>query len=1545
MPGQIYLPQRIEMDVQETFTEANAARYIKNLIHAMGDTSLATTNRSGKGGVYKNLESNAVYVNNWKPPPGTVQAIGRACFRQTRQAFLFTYSTSGNHGIFRINGDTATIQTVAIGPFLNFQLDPRYFINSDGGCFLEEIIVADPVTSLPVKRTFLFFTDAFNDQGFVCVDDAIATGGFNPVTFPFFQGTYDINLLFRMGTMTPNDCIQVSEIQLTQTTDQLSNDLLYNTWQFRLRYIDVWGKPSEYGIISDMYIPGGGGCIQSSSNLARCLSLMFLAPPPHINQIEVAYRNCNSTQWHTADFLDLYVGVPLGEWWTRPRNPEVKYNAGNGTITYVFCADAGDDPIDPNLTNRLNNELPIRSNSVAPIGSFTGLGGNQYGRLPFSKSLLDQFKIVITPPSETPNSARMAEIFVEIFSPFNNSNQPIYSANINGKPFFGFGDFLGVPGTQTFTDYKQYFINPNQQGFIGLLAGTGAYVVSQQYVMDINGNFTEVLAGQRILLPSSNNVRYFQKFTFTNLSPQTYVFRIIDHQTDPTVTPTYAETSTYLKGSFSCNFQSPSPNLGQVNHSSQVSPNKELIIDLCDGNYSTLTDNKILVIYDLSGSTARAGYVKNTNLSGESQIGIELLNFVFSAPSGPSIPTLPTPPVTLPGTPPIPGSPGTPGNNSIGVDCQFTDHNGFFFCASQAGGQGASYSINGYCGCKYISFTGEIDIGSNGGLQIDQWNLDLNTNCTSYDDPVLGICNYITITGQVLLCGGNVGVPHIGVVLSRGATATTDQNGNFTIIAHDDSTNTSQPRQDSIYLIASACAFTDCNGDCIQQISVVIQKCTTCAARTQSVGITLVEYIFLKGLLSGGTYPIGLTAWDHFGRPGFIQQLGNANIPPVYQTKVFAPAQVSIQIASGAVFPSWVSYITFWIAKETTIAEYIDWIVDSSILVDNTGLENTAAPTQIKIYYASLIEYNKQNNYNTTVNWSFLEPLPANAASGATQTPYTTDRVQFLMNGDGTFFSSNITSLVKYDQTGQYFLINYTPELANLIANARIRIYRPRVGLFTEGQENTAPYFELCSTIMVNARGIPASLSAILNAFDTYYIYRGIIPVPTAQPNTNPIVYVDEPRLEGIPFEHNSPSDFWGQGCANFGRVNINNDQETILFKKDEVTLSDTLSATGLLNFLCFFGDQPVGDFSDTDLNGIIAILPETGKVLIVGQNDHFIVGFNDNLGRINADGTFQAGSIPNTFGLPNIKVGQNWGCSLEDKNTIYKKEGLVHWLDRNKVAIIQHNYIRAFNVSKADPALGIPGGIDSWLHVKVKEVKNFNLQAGSLKRYFHGIVNPQGYEYIISDYTIGSNSPVNSERGPNVTMNETMSMDIFTKYWKGALGFTPELYAEIEGELTAQQLFSFWKGIPWSHYNDLTVKSYGQMFGITLVRVMEVVISIDKMAKKKPLSIGVICKQGQYFVDRAITEGGQRTRMLLSVWIQAVWGWYAPFLCDMNTPFDPNRPSQTSMPNVLFDGNMLVGDFIKTRLIGDPATDTTYTELEGVLTSVFKDGNNLVNK
>lgn len=1503
--GQKYIPQYIDMDKQETLLPESAARYIKNLIHSLDDTSNANATQGGQTGVYKPLESNKVYVDDFVLPKGTVQSVGKASFKNTKEAFIMTYSAEGDHGLFRVNGTSATIETVYVGSAWNFQLRPEFFIH-EGGSWLEEVFVTDPITGLQRRRTFLFFTEGYNDQRFICVEDAIATNGFNADLFPYFKGNYDQKLLISMGSPSPIDCISITEVPLDQTSVQLANALLYNTKQFRLRYIDVWGRPSEYGIISDMYIPGGGGCIEASANLPRCLDLMFDAPPPHINQVEIAYRNCNSTQWYLSDTLNLYDGSPLGDWWLRQRNDKVNYDANTGKITYLFCAEEGCDPIDPTLTNRLYNPLPITSQSLEKIGSYISLGNNKSGFNPISEDELNKIHITVTPPAETLTTARNIEIFVEVYNPFLLSNEPIFIGTINGNnKVYAFGGTHFLPGDVLYPieNYKQYFINPNQNGFVGLLAGTGSYVVSEQYVMDTAGVLTKVTDFSNVKNPKPNNVRYFQKFTFSNVNPQKYVFRIISHQTDPTVTPTYAETSTYVRGAFKCDFSNPSSAFNQIDHKTVVDNAKEIVIDVCDENYNTLNDNKILIIYDLTFSTAWDGYVKNTDQTTQDQVGIELLEVAFSSPAR--------------------------------IDSQFTDHNGFYFVATKADGHGSTFSFRGYNNCQKVKLTSDFDTGSSNRVQHLTYYLN-NPQLSLYPDYNTHVCNFILIKGKVIICGTNIGVPNVGVVLSRGRVGYTDNNGNFIIIAHDDS-NIPSPRLDSLYTIAASCAFTDCNGECLTPVSISIQKCVSCSSRELDVDTTSVKYKSLKGLLSGGTYPVGMTIWDWATRAGYVQKTRSITMPSVYQSKTFGPSLVSVQIDDDFVLPRNVSYITFWIGQETTIETYVDWIVDSILFVDNTGLENNAAPTQIKIYYASLIEYNKQNNYNTTVNWSFLEALPGSTS----QTPVITDMVQFLLNGDGTFFNKNIVSLVKYDQTGQYFLINYTPDLADLKANARIRLFRPKKCTFTEGANSVAPYFELCTTIKV-VNGKPQSSTLILNAFDTYYVSRGIIPVPVAQ-NTDPVTYINEPRIQGIPFEHNSPSDFWGQGCANLGRVNSNNPQETVIYSRDQVGLSDVLSPNGLLNFLCFFETSRFFNFSDTGINGITAIMAETSTILVIGASDHFIVGFNDNLVRINADGTAQAGSIANSFGQPQRKVGQNWGCQLFDKNTIYKKEGLVHWLDTTKTAFVQHNYSHALNLAKADPERGVPGGVDSWLRPKIKEVQNFNLQKGGI-RYFHGVVNPQGFEYLLSDFTIGNTVPVNNERDKDVTINETMAVSIFTKMWKGSYGFTPEMYTEIEGELNSQQLFSLFKATIYSHYNDIDVKSYGSMYGINLVRVVQPVIVLDNMLKKKPLSIGVICKQSQYFVDKAVNEAGQETRMLLSQWLQAEYGWYAPFLCDLNTPFDPNRPAQTGV-NVLTDGNMLVGNYIKVRLIGDPAKDTVYSEFQGVLASVFADGNNLVNK
>jgi hypothetical protein len=1506
--GQKYLPLRMDLDSHESLVAGNAARYIKNLIYSLDDTSIEGIGQGAQTGVYKPLPSNRVYVDDFEYP------IGRYTCKELNQAFWMTYNDQGNHSVHRINGSDQSIDVVYVGPALNFTLNPENFIHI-GACWLEIVSIEDPDTGEEVYRTFLFFTDGADDQHCICVEDSIATGGFNPVEFPFFAGDYDPKILITMATPTPVDCIEVVEVPLDQTSAQLSNDLILNTWQFRIRTYDVWGKPSEYGIFSDLYIPGGGGCVQSSTNLARCLNLIFDAPPPHINQVEIAYRNCNVTQWYTAATLNLYIGSPLGEWWTRSRNtgttyPFFSYDSNTRKITYTFCAEQGCDPIAPATTSRLYNPIPRTSEALTKINQFVSLSNNKDGFLPWSQELLDQFTITVIPPSGTSNPARSIEIFVEVYNPFNQLNQPIYNTILTGKNLvYAYGSYHGIngagQGTGLFEPWQQWFTNPNQAGFIGTLVGTGSYVVSQQYVMDVNGNLSEVTDFTTLQLPGRGTVRYFQKFTFTNLSPQKYVFRITSQQTDPTVDPTYINTSTTLRGAFQCNFTAPSSNFSQVNHSVVVSDAKELIIDVCAGNYSTLTDNKILVIYDISGATARAGYVKNTNQTSVSQIGIELMKVGFTGPQN--------------------------------ICSQFTDHNGFFFVASQSGGHGSQYNIFGYCSCKYISFTGGIDIGSGDTLQIDNWYLNDNVNCLSYDDPVNGVCNFITISGQVVICGTTVGVPNVGVVLSRGSFAYTDNNGNFTIIAHDDSTTTG-PRQDSLYYITSSCPFTDCNGDCLQAIAITINKCISCTARNQTVSLVSVQYTSLKGLLSGGTYPVGIIPWDWAGRPGFVQPIGNATMPSVYETQAFAPSQLGITWPATLQLPSSVAYITFCIGQETTIADYVTWIVDSFLFVDNTGLENTEAPTQIKIYYASLVEYNKQNNYNTTVNWGFLEPLPpaATQAPNATaQTPVTTDKVQFLLNGDGTFFTKNIVSLVKYDQTGQFFLIQYTSDLAGLVANARIRIFRPMVCT------TTAPYFETCSPVTVN-NGTPEVNSIILNAFDTYYINRGLIPVPVAQ-NTNPVTYVDEPRLQGLPFEHNSPSDFWGQGCYNQGRENTANPQETVIYSKDQIALSGALSPTAQLNFLCYFDNAQKFSFYDNPTNGIVAIIPYGVILLVIGQSDHFTLGYNDNTMRVDGQGNVIVPSAAEQFGNPQTKNTPKYGCLYFDKNTIYEKDGLVHWLDTAKAFTIQHNFSSAQQTSQQDLKKGIPGGIDSWLRPKIKEIQNFNLQNNNT-RYWHSVVNTQGAELILTDFTLGNTNPVNSERQIDVTVNETIAMSLYSKVWKSFYGFTPEFYAELEGELAGQQLFSFFKGIPYAHYNELESQGFGQMYEQNLVRVIEPVVSIDNLRNKKPLAIGVFCKESQYFADRVISSTGQQTRMLLGAWLQASFGWYAPFLCDLNTPFDPNRPEATG-PNVLMDGNTIIGTYVKVRLIGTPADDTIYSELQGINISLIPDVTNLENQ
>lgn len=1484
MASERFLPQYVNTDLHPSLMPPEAATFIKNLVYSLEDGS-DSRDGSGQTGVYKPMQSVVEYISQSVLLPGNNHPIGYLSIKETNELIVWMYNSIGNHAIYAINGNDGTVSIVDKGSHFNFQLNPTHFIHVGGSAY-NIVYVNNPNTGEQEKRTFISFTDGYNPQGFICKEDAQATYGYDRELYPFFNGDYNPALLRRLGVPTPEDCIEVIEVPLGEDERALTNRIALDTWQFRVRYYDVWGRPSEFGVISDLYVPGGGVCFQSDS---RCLDLVFNAPHPSIDQVEIAYRNCNSQQWYTAKVIDLYNGSPFGKWWERERNPDVNYNGETGKITYRFCAHEGCNPIAPEETNRAMNPMPMTSFGAGNIGDVIALSNNKYGFNPFPLELRNAITHTVETPSDTStNEFRNITVWAEIRNIYTNYNQPIFAAQDpgffgNNNYYHGFGAMFSGVQYRAFFAYKQYFVNNLQKGFVGYLAGTEYYVISKQYFLSRTGELTEITDftenGLRqffrkgplnITLPIAEGV-FLQKFEFTNIPKGTYVFRLASHSTDPTTNSGYQQTSTYttdVRNFLPLNYTNP---IGGQKYNK-----KELTINVCEGNYDGWNAGDILRVSDLTHdrTTLVAGYVKNTNEPGKVQYGVELLRINL-----------------LP-----------PGTSGAGAVVGYTDHNGFYFMSGETiGSQNYQYIISGFCNCQLVQLI-RNNSGSADELYVQNYFLNegqgpqnsLNT-CPDYENQP---CNYIQVKGRVVLCGSSSPVKGISVVLERGGTAVTDGNGEFTIIAHDDVTNSQ--RIDNLHFFSSGgCDFDGCDGGCIPSLQVTIQRCNSCEERIVTVNNTEVSYRMERGLLSDSTRKWGVVGKDWLGRPTYVQPLGEIIIPSVIDTGAFAPSRVKVDIPITAVFPEGIESISFYVQDAANIQDYVTWIVDKVEFIDNTGLVNDTAPAQIKIYYGSLIEYNKQNNYNTTVNWQFIPE--------GTTSPRIGDRVSFYLNGNGEFFDKVITAIVKYDQNGQYFLIDYTDDLEDLQANAIMRIFRPKV---CDTQE---PYYEVCSTIkIVDGQAVVSSF--YLNAFDTYYLNRQI-PVPDYDSEGgNPTT-----RILGVPFEHHSPSDLWGYKCHNIGRVNVENPLEAVVYNRDQVALSGALSLNGRLNYLNFFDNARKKDFSSANIGGITGVYAETGAVLVIGSVDHFIVGYNDNVARVNANGQVIAPSIDSEFGEPNTKVGKNYGCLPFDKMTIAKKDGLVHFFDSREGYVCQHNYNACLVISD--------NGAKSIMRSKTKTIQRYN-SANNNRRYFHGIVNPMNSQYLLTDFIIGSEEYVNHERGYNFDVPETYAFGIYSKQFKGQYSFTPQLYGFLDGDRNDVQLFSFKDGIVFRHYIE-SGETFGIVYGERVNRVIRIVVARDSVKKKKYLSASVYCKESRYFIDQAISEAGQRTMVTNDHWRQANYGWFAPILCDLNTLYDPNRPQQTSV-NRLTDGDMMYGTYLDIRFVGEIEKDTVFSALQG---------------
>src|SRR5574342_244335 len=112
MPVERLLPIRLELDLADQYMTPDCARMIKNLSYFRADISQVTAGKSGTSGMYRPLQANRIYDEQFSLPVGYNHYIGSLSSKETNSVFALYYNDEGSHSIYRINGNTRTIDTI-----------------------------------------------------------------------------------------------------------------------------------------------------------------------------------------------------------------------------------------------------------------------------------------------------------------------------------------------------------------------------------------------------------------------------------------------------------------------------------------------------------------------------------------------------------------------------------------------------------------------------------------------------------------------------------------------------------------------------------------------------------------------------------------------------------------------------------------------------------------------------------------------------------------------------------------------------------------------------------------------------------------------------------------------------------------------------------------------------------------------------------------------------------------------------------------------------------------------------------------------------------------------------------------------------------------------------------------------------------------------------------------------------------------------------------------------------------------------------------------
>lgn len=1127
----------------------------------------------------------------------------------------------------------------------------------------------------------------------------------------------------------------------------------------------------------------------------------------------------------------------------------------------------------------------------------------------------------------------------------------------------------GKTNNDTWKSYQQYVpekINDLEGGLVGYLAGTNYVAVSKQVKINY-GNCQESEMGiiYRKLADMYKNLtgsfddivkemanrEYIiaQKFEFNDIPAGKYVFRLGNHRIG--LSANYQSFSTYVDQEYNvaCKFKDSIPNPATYKE-------YEAWVDVCASDYNSMDEGKALRMidttypaFDVSAENkfyynliTEAYLYEDDNFSvpmEKQHLDIELAYFKNRVTGSTIL---------------IDDNPAL--SELIENKSRITDHNGFTFYRQNFWRRKriflqvasiipftllyteptlARFKFDYVDGCA-ISQTPEFTVGSTSVSPPvnDMANPGLRglKGTVQKSADTLNECNRITLTGTIVdsngspIAGANVG-------FTEGQFIRTDGFGKFNVVVHQEWTPGGTPNGRTGYFIissaSSSCAVsctdgcTSCCVDTYQEFdfgSLCYSGEPPCTTLTIDVGEILMSKINFPDKGLKGRYGFGVVGWDCYGRivTGAVNNIGYVDTSNCWDKHPIISWN-----HSGVALPHEVKYISFFRTQNLN-GTIIQWIADKFILVDENGNEtsNRGQAAAVAIDMTSLLEYNRKNNLNTLVSYSFTKgdivkilddcdnPLIYNITGDTFGASYTGDTGSELSitNADGTTTVKTNVSL----RNGGRIIIPYDARIDSLLSkcSVKIEILRPY-----ECTTRFEPYCEVSQMIPVK-NGLPIVNNGTITTFDTYKIYRNI--PKKIDCDNNP---------SDMPFFSNNITDFWGKGCSDCGRSFTVNPYAEKRWNENEIAISKSWVNNGKYNGLSTFWTEDVKNFKNQNWGGIVAVLAQRNILLAICEYDYFTVGFSQNFLKVMADGSVQA-SASDSFAEPTQKVGMNYGCSFENVSTIVYFNGIAYWYDIKNSAFIQCDFQNAKDISVNQ--------CKGYLVDKSSFIQNYNDSIGSNLNIYEvsaGICPMRKEVHLTfryrNDVESGSDNYVNQNRNTDTLSNETIVFiqDDDAVMLQNFRSYTPEFYGKLRVSNSGIQFVSFKNGVPYRHNGKST--SFNTFYGVKSKSVIEFSANTIDGKIKIFESISEEIQPFPLMVDRIITNEKNSFSYIPYAYFKNKENiWYSEILRDMSSFYDPNK-KQVSM---LISGKRVFGKYALIRMIPTGDNENQYFQLNKVL-------------